>query len=395
MDYFNDVYLKRINRFGDNIQSRVHGQMEYDFEDKLRKSVNRVDLFDYYNKDKQIGEGILETNKIEEKKTLNYLCTRISDNYENGFMFYTQKPFSKEKQTWLILFKEQYETIGYNRYKVVLLENELNWIGKDGLIHSTYVHYIGSMDSAIKEEFKINFDVAAGIPSKSLSMICAYNEDLKRDLRINIQDETWRVCGYDKISVPGVMYVTLEEDFVQKAEYANEEELEKWSIISEQGYEITTTGKQFIQFYCSYNGSLTNEKLMIACDNENVKIICDKDNRFCFEGAPTTAKIVVCLQNAQKVKQEFNLTIAAEQQDWLAIVGPKQIKVLQTLEYELNSSIKDYNVSIVSEFGYFKIDRIEDNKVYIQGINIGQDNIIVRYNGAEYKTPINVISPWM
>ena len=42
MDYFNDVYLKKINRFGDNIQDRVHGQMRNDFENKLKKSVNTV-----------------------------------------------------------------------------------------------------------------------------------------------------------------------------------------------------------------------------------------------------------------------------------------------------------------------------------------------------------------
>lgn len=395
MDYFNDVYLKRINRFGDNIQSRVHGQMEHDFENKLRKSVNRVNLYDCICKDKQIGEGILGTNKIEEKQTLSYLCTRITENYENGFVFCTKKPFSEEKQAWLVLFKEQYETIGYNRYKVVLLENLLSWIGDDGLIHNSYVHYIGSMETAIKEQFKINFDVAVGTPGKTLSMICSYNENLKRDLRINIQDETWRVCGYDKISIPGVMYVTLEEDFVQKAEYANEEELNKWSIISEQGYEITSSGKQFIQFYCSYNGVLTNEKLMVACDDKNINITCDKDNRFCFEGAPTTVNITVCLANTKKVSQQFSLTITEEPQDWLAIIGPKQIKVLQTLEYEFNSSITDYSVSVDSEFGCFKIEKIEGNKLYIQGINIGQDNIIVKYDNIEYKTPINVISPWM
>ena len=191
------------------------------------------------------------------------------------------------------------------------------------------------------------------------------------------------------------MYVSLEEDFVQKTEYANEEELENWSIISEQGYEITTTKKQFIQFYCSYNGVLTNEKLIVSCDNKDINIIYDKDNRFCFEGAPTTFKVNVCLKNAKKVTQEFTITVTEEQQDWLAIVGPKQIKVLQTLEYEFNSTLTDYEVSVDSEFGCFKIEKIEGNKLYIKGINIGQDNIVVKYKGAEYKTPINVISPWM
>ena len=395
MDYFNDVYLKKINRFGDNTQSRVHGQMENDFENKLKKSVNKVVLYDYCNNTKEIGEAILESNKVEEKRTLSYLCTRIKDNFENGFMFYTKKPFTQEKQAWIVLFKEQYETIGYNRYKVVLLENKIDWIGEDGLIHSTMAHYIGSLESAIKEQFKIELEVAVASPSKTLAMICSYNENLKRDTRINIQDETWRVRGYDKISIPGVMYVTLEEDYVQKTQYADEDELAKWSIISEQGYEIVTDGTKAIEFYCSYNGTLSDEKLEIACDSEEIKVICEKDNKFRFEGAPSTAKVLVRLAAAPKVMQEFTITIAAEQQDWLAIVGPHQIKVLQTLEYKLNTTLADYDIEIDSEFGNFKIVDINDNKVSIQGINVGQDNIIIKYEGNEYKTPLNVISPWM
>ena len=79
MDYFTDVYLKRINRFGNNIQTRVHGKMENDFENKLVKSVNKVDLYDQTDKEKIIGVGILETKKINETEVVDYLCTRIDD----------------------------------------------------------------------------------------------------------------------------------------------------------------------------------------------------------------------------------------------------------------------------------------------------------------------------
>ena len=395
MDYFNDVYLKKLNRFGDNIQSRVHGQMEDDFENKLKKSVNKVELFSYCDNNEKITEGILESNKVEEKQTLSYLCTRIKDNFDNGFMFYTKKPFTNEKQAWLVLFKEQYETIGYNRYKIVLLENSIKWIGLDGLVHTTKAHYIGNMENVLKEQFKISFDVAVGSPSKTLAMVCAYNEELKRDTRINIQDETWRVRGYDKISIPGIMYVSLEEDFVQKTEYADEDELAKWSIISEQGYDIISIDEQPIQFFCSYNGVLSNEKLMIKCDNKDITIYCDKDNYFYFKGEPTSAIVTVCLAAAPKVQQQFNLTISKKQQDWLAIVGPNQIKVLQVLEYELNTTLSDYVVEVESENGCFIIDHTDNNKIYIKGTNVGQDNIIVKFEGNEYKTPLNVISPWM
>ena len=397
MDYFTDVYLKRINKHGNDLQSRIHGKMACDFKNKLEKSVNRVDMFGYQDKNKKIGVGILETKKISEKETINYLLTEIDDEYKNGFMFYTIRPFSKEKQVWLVLFKEQYETIGYNRYIVVLLENELQWIGEDGLIHSSFVHYIGSMDGTVKDKFSVVHNVATGVPSKSLEMICSFNETIKRDLRINISGETWRVCGFDKISVPGIMYVTLEEDYVQKTVMAGEENLKLWSITSSQGDELVVTANSDIKidFYCSYNGVLVDEDIELSCDNPNIQIIKTNFNQYKITGTATTANVVAKLKHAQMVTQFFNLTITENNENWIAIVGPNQIKVLQTLEYELATSLSDYAVNIESENNCFKIERVEGNKVYIQGINIGKDNILITHEGVTYSTPINVISPWM
>ena len=48
MNYFEDVYLKRLNRYGYDYQSRVQAQREKVFEDLLLKSVYRVD-FEYEN----------------------------------------------------------------------------------------------------------------------------------------------------------------------------------------------------------------------------------------------------------------------------------------------------------------------------------------------------------
>lgn len=393
MDYFNDVYLKKINRFGDNIQDRVHGQMRNDFENKLKKSVNTVKLYNLKNK--EIGIGILETKKVDEKQLNSYLCTRVEDKYNSGFVFKTIDS-DKNAKTWLVVLQEKYQTIGYNRYKVVLLDNLLEWIGTDGLIHSSYVHYIGSLDGALKENFSIDFDTAVGNPTKNLKLICSYNDDLKRDLRINISDETWRVVGYDKISIPGVMYVTLEEDFIQKTKYANQEELTKWNIISEQGYDISIPNKSYVQFYVSYDGVLNNEKILFD-SNDNIKIKCDKNNinRFMFEGDIGTVQLTAYIAAAPLVKQNFTINITEDKTDWIAIIGPNQIKLMQTVEYELNSSFINKDFEILSINGNFKVNRIDGNKVYIQGINIGQDNIVIVSNETTYTTPINIISPWM
>ena len=49
MNYFEEIYLKRLNRYGYDYQSRIQNQREKVFEDLLLKSVYRVD-FVYDNK---------------------------------------------------------------------------------------------------------------------------------------------------------------------------------------------------------------------------------------------------------------------------------------------------------------------------------------------------------
>ena len=44
MNYFTDVYLKRVNKHGTSLQGRIHGKMECDFENKLNKSVNKKSI---------------------------------------------------------------------------------------------------------------------------------------------------------------------------------------------------------------------------------------------------------------------------------------------------------------------------------------------------------------
>jgi hypothetical protein len=297
----------------------------------------------------------------------------------------------------MLLYREQYQSIGYNRYVVVLLENELKWIGKDGLFHTSYVHYVGDKEGKIKSNFKIGYEIAAYTPNKTLSMICPKSSFIHRDLKMNISDETWRVSGYDKISVPGVMYVTLEEDYTIKAQYANEDELKKWSIISSQGEDIYLTkgSNKATDFYCAYDGVPTAHEIKVECDNPNITISKNGFNSFIFEGGPADAKIVATLVANDTITQHFNLSIIQQNVSYLSIVGPDKLKVMQTLEYELSTTLLDYSVEIDSEKGNFSVERVEGTKVYLKGVNVGQDNIVLTYNGVKYFTPINVISPWM
>ena len=80
MNYFEDVYLKRLNRYGYDYQSRIQGQRERNFETLLLKSVYRVD-FIY---DNEMRPGLLERYKQDETETMQYLLTRVGLDIPNG-----------------------------------------------------------------------------------------------------------------------------------------------------------------------------------------------------------------------------------------------------------------------------------------------------------------------
>lgn len=79
MSYF-DIYLQRLNRFGNDYQSRIQGEREKLFELYLLKSVYRVD-FMY---DDQHWAGSLEKNKQDNSETRQYLLTNINLNIPSG-----------------------------------------------------------------------------------------------------------------------------------------------------------------------------------------------------------------------------------------------------------------------------------------------------------------------
>lgn len=395
MDYFTDVYLKNINKFGDNIQSRVHGQMEHDFEHKLKKSVNKVDLFNGDKTSQKIGEGILATKTMDQDNIVNYLMTRINDNYDNGTVIYTAAPATEKRLLWMIFFKELYQTIGYNRYQIILLDRYITWIS-DGKIYTSPAHFVGEMDEAIKKQFKIIYNAAALQPIREVQLIIPYHEKMKRGIKITISDTTWKVRGYDKDSVSGVMYVTLEEDYSQFTNLADEEQLTKWSISSNQGDELAIAAGEptKISFYASFNGAIMDEKFSVVSliGASRISTENEKDFDITCEGNDI---LRVCLKDCEAISNDFNVVVTVQNPDWIAIVGPDKIKVGQVLVYELNSTLTEGTISVVSENNKFTIDKIEDNKIYIEGTQIGKDNIVIIYNGVSYPTPIEVIGPWM
>lgn len=224
-NYYEDVYVNRLNRYGNDYQSRILGQRQKVFEQFLEKSIYRVD-FEYNG---EMHPASLEPYKQNETKTLQCLLTRLELKIPAGTILEIPKlqlDFEEpEYEYWMIYWLENKQTSGYNRYIVLRLSHIINWTDRDGVQRSMRGYFYGQEDNMLKDELK----------SRSRNH-ALYNEDLKLDFIIipfnshirkddyfevvtGIDDNTltqaFVVTGHDVISTPGVEYVSVDPQYVR------------------------------------------------------------------------------------------------------------------------------------------------------------------------------------
>lgn len=210
MSYF-DIYRQRLNRFGNDYQSRIQGAREYNFDLYLLKSVYRVD-FEYKH---HHHAGSLERYKQNDTKTLQYLLTKIDLNIPNGTILMIPDKDGKS-HPWMIYYLENIKASGYNRYVVLKMTHFLTWTARDGSTRSAWAYLYGQEDNMLKDEIRSRsrMDALYGENLKSSFFVTPANEFIKKDTYLIVGEkplqEYFRVTGYDLQSSEGVEYVTID-----------------------------------------------------------------------------------------------------------------------------------------------------------------------------------------
>ena len=210
MSYF-DIYKQRLNRFGNDYQSRIQGEREYNFDLYLLKSIYRVDF--EYGCDHHAGS--LERYKQDDTKTLQYLLTKIDLNIPNGTILQIPDKDGKE-QPWMIYYLENIKASGYNRYVVLKMTHFLTWVARDGSHQSAWAYLYGQEDNMLKDEIRSRsrMDTLYAENLKSSFFVTPVNQYIKKDTYFIVGEEPlqeyYRVTGYDLQSSEGVEYVTID-----------------------------------------------------------------------------------------------------------------------------------------------------------------------------------------
>lgn len=210
MSYFN-IYVQRLNRFGNDYQSRIQGERERLFDLYLLKSVYRVD-FEYND---QHHAGSLEKNKQDNSETRQYLLTKIDLNIPNGtILMLTDK--DGIEQPWMIYYLENIKASGYNRYIVLKMTHLLTWTARDGSEQTSWAYMYGQEDNMLKNEIRSRsrMDTIYEENLKLSFFVIPTNPKLKIDDYFIVGEEPlqeqYRVTGFDIQSTPGVEFVSVD-----------------------------------------------------------------------------------------------------------------------------------------------------------------------------------------
>ena len=214
MGYFEDIYKKRVNRYGLDYQSRIQREREELFDLYLLKTIYRVDfLFE----DEEVA-GSLEKYKQDETQTLQYLLTKTNINIPNGTILMIPDK-DKIKKPWLVYYLEDIKASGYNRYIVLKMTHYLTWTARDGSQQESWAYMYGQEDNMLKDEIRSRSRMDA-IYAENLKMsffVMPTTPKIKKDDYLEIGTgelkEQYRVTGYDIQSTPGVEYVTVDPTY--------------------------------------------------------------------------------------------------------------------------------------------------------------------------------------
>lgn len=216
MGYYDEVYLKRLNRYGTDFQSRLQGQREALFERQLLKSIYYV-VFDYEGEEQ---EGELTPFRQDNTKDMQYLLTRVNLNIPNGTVLMIPDK-DMILRPWMVYYLEDLKASGYNRYIVIKMTHFITWKDRQGIEQSSWAYMYGQENNMIKDELRSRsrMDTLYTENLKLSFFIMPLNTTLRKDdyFEVETKDikEAYRVTGYDLQSTPGVQFVSVDPVYLR------------------------------------------------------------------------------------------------------------------------------------------------------------------------------------
>lgn len=229
--YFEDVYLKRVNRDGMNRQDRIATAKEREFDKIfLKQTQYKVTLYQI-NEEKINIIASLQPNKWNESNLISNLLisTSVVAALKTGDILHIKQKIKDREQDklWLILFVEENLTKGYQLFKVICLDSTINITDEYG--NSRYVipaKFVNAAATFTQDTYvKNHSEYGYREPQSTRIIITQDFSDLKKGTYFEHMEKGWEIMGKDNISIPNVAYCYISEKLLREQEPISSENI--------------------------------------------------------------------------------------------------------------------------------------------------------------------------
>lgn len=205
------TYEARLWEHGEEPTERLNNARQANFNRFLKGSPHTIDFL-FGGEDWQ---GVLEPYRQDETKALMYLLTVVEFQPPIGSILYI------EEENWMVYWLDEHKNKGYNRWVLVRMSREVTWYNNDKSEHSSLAYVYGQQDNMLKNEIKSRSRSAA-LYQENLKLyfmlmpatqVIEYGSYLV--LEEGLYKQHFRVTGYDFLSTPGIVYVSIDPTLPQ------------------------------------------------------------------------------------------------------------------------------------------------------------------------------------
>ena len=206
MSYY-DIYQKRLGRYGNTVQERMKNQRILLFEKYKAQSVYQIPFADNEGKPRT---AVFEPYKQNETKFLSYLLTDLDIELQDGWCDEIFDLDNKSLGKWMVFYLEENHSRGYNKYVMLRMSHviSINGMGE-------YPCYCYGQMSTLIEDLVASRKGDVWYEDKDKDgHIIMPALDIKKDDYIIVngdKNEPYLVTGFDKMTIPGVIYIALNE----------------------------------------------------------------------------------------------------------------------------------------------------------------------------------------
>lgn len=214
--YF-DIYNRRLNKYGNSLQERLQSLREKEFANYLKKSVYTIEF--EYGGARYLASFEPYNYKQNQSKLVAYLLTDVHLNIPNGTILdLPDKDGILGK--WMIFYYEFMKASGYNRYIILKMNHEINWVGRDQQNHTIFAYLYGPMNAEIDTMIKSRAGTVLYEEHNTNSYLIHpidsnFNYEDYFEIIIGERTEAYTVTGIDIISIEGVQFTCIDPTYVR------------------------------------------------------------------------------------------------------------------------------------------------------------------------------------